>query len=156
MRRANHITAAGKKAVVLGNGGAAQAIKAALVHENVSELVVVGHRVMKEGVITYEECFEKHGDAAIIVNTSPVGMYPNVDASPVDLRHFPRAEAVLDIIYNPSTTRLTAQAKSLGIAGITGLEMLIAQAKYAVEIFLDTHIPESEIDRIYQKMITQS
>ena len=112
-----------------------------------------GHRVMKEGVITYEECFEKHADARIIVNTSPVGMYPDVDASPVDLTRFSGAEAVLDIIYNPITTRLVAQARSLGMTGVTGLEMLIAQAKYAVEIFLDTKIPESEIDRIYRQMI---
>ena len=153
MMRANGIRPAGKKAVVFGNGGAAQAIKAALLQEGVSELVVVGHRVMKEGVITYEECFEKHADARIIVNTSPVGMYPDVDASPVDLTRFSGAEAVLDIIYNPITTRLVAQARSLGMTGVTGLEMLIAQAKYAVEIFLDTKIPESEIDRIYRQMI---
>ena len=141
-----------KKVVVLGNGGASQAIQAGVKKMGAAEIVVVGHRVMKEGIITYEECFEKHSDADILVNTSPVGMYPNVDASPVDLVHFPNCHAVFDIIANPLTTKLVAQARESGIIGVTGLEMLVAQAKYAVEIFLDTKIEESKIDEIYQNM----
>lgn len=142
----------GKKVVVLGNGGASQAIQAAIQSMGASELIIVGHRTMKEGVITYKECFEKHSDADIVVNTSPVGMFPNVDASPVDLTHFPQCKAVFDIIANPLTTKLVAQARELGMIGVTGLEMLIAQAKYAAEIFLDTEIDENRIDEIYQEM----
>lgn len=155
MVKKNGIDMKGKKVVVLGNGGASQAVKAAVRKLGASELIVVGHRVMKEGVITYEECFEKHNDARIVINTSPVGMYPDIDASPVDLTHFPQCEAVLDIIYNPLTTRLVAQARELGMKGVTGLEMLVAQAKYAVEIFLDIEIPEEKIDEIYQGMIEE-
>ena len=92
----------------------------------------------------------------MVVNTSPVGMYPNVNFSPVDLTHFPQCQAVIDIIANPLTTKLVAQARELGMKGITGLEMLIAQAKYAVEIFLDTKIPEEKIDEIYQNMKKKS
>lgn len=154
MVKQNEISMQGKKVVVLGNGGAAQAIKAAAGKLGASEMIVVGHRVMKEGVITYEECFEKHDDAKIIINTSPVGMYPNTDASPVDLTHFPQCEAVLDIIYNPLTTKLVAQAKQLGMTGVTGLEMLVAQAKYAVEIFLDTSLDEGVIGRICRELET--
>lgn len=150
----NEISMQGKKVVVLGNGGAAQAIKAAVRKLGASDMIVVGHRVMKEGVITYEECFEKHDDARIIINTSPVGMYPNTDASPVDLTRFPQCEAVLDIIYNPLTTKLVAQAKQLGMTGVTGLEMLVAQAKYAVEIFLDTSLDEEVIGRICRELET--
>lgn len=152
MAKKNNIDMKGKKVVVLGNGGASQAVKAAIRSMDAAELIVVGHRVMKEGVITYEECFAKHSDADIVVNTSPVGMYPNVDASPVDLTHFPKCQAVLDIIANPLTTKLTAQAKELGMTGVTGLEMLVAQAKYAVEIFLDTTIDEEKIDSICQEL----
>lgn len=152
----NGISMRGKKVVVLGNGGAAQAIKAAVRKLGAKTLVVVGHHVMKEGVITYEECFRQHADADIVVNTSPVGMYPAVDASPVDLTQFPQCEAVLDIIYNPITTKLTAQARELGMIGVTGLEMLVAQAKYAVEIFLDTSLEESRIDEIYREMAAVS
>lgn len=148
----NKIAIKGKKVVVLGNGGAAQAIKAAVQKLEASEMIVVDV-LLTEGVISYEECFEKHSDAEIIINTSPVGMFPNVDASPVDLTHFPKCQAVLDVIYNPLTTKLTAQARELGMIGVTGLEMLVAQAKYAVEIFLDTKIDDSEIDRIYREMI---
>lgn len=150
----NGITMTGKKVVVLGNGGAAQAIKAGVMALGAAKRIVVDIVTDKEDVISYEECFEKHGDAQIIVNTSPVGMYPNVDASPADLTHFPKCEAVLDVIYNPLTTKLTAQARELGMIGITGLEMLVAQAKYAVEIFLDTRIDDSEIDVIYRQMLT--
>lgn len=153
MAKRNGIDMSGKKVVVLGNGGAAQAIKAAVRKLNAAELIVVGHRVMKKGVITYEECFSKHWDADIVVNTSPVGMYPNVDASPVDMARFPNCQAVLDIIANPLTTKLTAQARELGMVGVTGLEMLVAQAKYAVEIFLDTKIPEEKIDEIYKDIV---
>lgn len=149
----NNITIKDKKVVVLGNGGAAQAIKAAVRKLEAAEMIVVDV-LLTEGVISYEECFEKHTDAEIIINTSPVGMFPNVDASPVDLTHFPKCGAVLDVIYNPLTTKLVAQARELGMIGVTGLEMLVAQAKYAVEIFLDTKIDESEIDCIYREMIS--
>ena len=152
MVKKNGIEMAGKKVVVLGNGGAAQAVKAAIRKLSASELIIVGHRTMKKGVTTYEECFEKHSDADIVVNTSPVGMYPNVDASPVDLTRFPDCHAVVDIIANPLTTKLVAQARELGMTGVTGLEMLVAQAKYAVEIFLDTQISEEKIDEIYNEM----
>lgn len=152
MVKKNGIDIAGKKTVVLGNGGAAQAIKAAVQKLGASEMIVVGHRVMTEGMISYEECFERHSDADIIINTSPVGMYPDVGKSPVDLSHFPHCKAVLDIIYNPVTTKLTAQAEELGMIGVTGLDMLVAQAKYAVEIFLDTVLEESIIDEICREL----
>ena len=142
----------GKKVVILGNGGASQAIQAAIREMGAGQQIIVGHRTMKEGVITYEECFKKHSDATIVINTSPVGMYPNTDASPVDLSHFPQCEAVFDIIANPLTTKLTAQAQQLGMIGVTGLEMLVAQAKYAEEIFLDTAIDEARIDEIYRQL----
>lgn len=152
MVKKHGVNMTGKKVVVLGNGGASQAIQAAVKKMGASDMIIVGHRTMKEGVITYKECFAKHGDADIVVNTSPVGMFPHVDASPVDLTHFPKCEAVFDIIANPLTTKLVAQARELGMIGVTGLEMLVAQAKYAAEIFLDTKIDENRIDEIYQKM----
>lgn len=153
MVKNNNIDIEKKKTVILGNGGVSQAIQAAVKKMGASEMIIVGHRTIKKGVITYEECFEKHSDAEIIINASPVGMYPNVDASPVDLAHFPKCRAVIDAIANPLTTKIVAQARELGMAGITGLEMLVAQAKYAVEIFLDTKIPEEKIDEIYREML---
>lgn len=152
MVRKNGIDMDGKKVVILGNGGASQAIQAGVKQLGASEQIIVGHHTIKDGVITYDECFARHTNADIIVNTSPVGMFPNVDASPVDLAKFPLCHAVVDIIANPLTTKLVSQARKLGMIGITGLEMLIAQAKYAAEIFLDKEIPEERIDEIYQTM----
>lgn len=66
----------------------------------------------------------EHTDAEFIANTSPVGMYPNCDASPVDLTRFPECEAVVDVIYNPLETKLVAQARKLGMTGVNGWKCL--------------------------------
>lgn len=141
----------GKKCVVLGDGGASKAVVAVLKKLGASEIVIVDIR-STASAITYEECFRKHTDAQFIANTSPVGMYPKCDASPVDLKKFPRCEAVADVIYNPLETKLVAQAKELGMIGVNGLEMLVAQALYAVEFFLDTTLDEAKIDEVFQKI----
>ena len=99
--------------------------------------------------------FVNEEDAEFIVNCTPVGMYPKVDASPVDLTKFPKCEAVADVIYNPLETRLVAQAKSLGMIGVNGLEMLVAQAFYAIEFFVETKLPEEKIDEVYQKIYAE-
>ncbi|MEE3468489.1 MAG: shikimate dehydrogenase [Eubacterium sp.] len=138
-----------KKVLILGNGGAAQAVKACVRDGGAKEMLLV-RRSKDDQCISYDEVYEKHTDVDVIINTSPVGMFPEVDAQPIDLIPFTQCQVVLDLIYNPIETKLTAQAKSLGMAGITGLEMLIAQAKVAVEIFLDCRIDDSRIDEIYQ------
>lgn len=147
----NNISMDGKKVVVLGNGGASQAVQAGVKKLGAKEVVVVDC-ILTGPAISYKECFEKHSDADVVVNASPVGMFPKVDASPVDLTHFPNCQAVVDVIANPLTTKLVAQARELGMKGVTGLEMLIAQAKYAAEIFLNTSFPEEKIDEIYRSM----
>lgn len=154
MIRKHGVALEGKKVVVLGNGGAAQAVKAVVTGHNAREMIVVDVVDDSES-ISYEECFEKHTDADVVINTSPVGMYPNVDASPADLTRFPDCKAVLDVVYNPLTTKLVAQALELGMIGVNGLEMLVAQAKYAVEIFLDIKIKEERIQEIYEELRKQ-
>ena len=143
----NQIDMKGKKVLVLGTGGASAAVGAVVKALNASSLLFVS-RSGKDGALTYEECRRAHTDAAVIVNTTPVGMYPNAGASPIDLTPFTACEAVLDIIYNPKETRLTAQAKALGMKGITGLSMLTAQAKYACEYFLDRRMDDSVIEKV--------
>ena len=140
-----------KKVVVLGNGGAAQAIKAVVRRHQAKKMIVVD--VVSDGEsITYDELFASHTDAQVIINTSPIGMYPKVDSSPVDLAQFQNCQAVMDVVYNPLTTKLVAQARELGMIGVTGLEMLVAQAKYAVEIFLNTKIDDDRIQEIYEEI----
>ena len=134
----------GKKVIVLGDGGAAQAIKQVFSEHQLRELVVVKRNV-DIGCISYDECYLKHTDAEIIVNTSPVGMYPNTNASPIILDSFYQLESVIDIIYNPLKTKLLVRAEELGVKAIGGLMMLVAQAKKAVEIFDETKIADSEV-----------
>lgn len=140
-----------KKVLVLGDGGAAQAIKAVLHDEGCKEIISV-RRSIREHTWTYEQAKKQHHDASIVINTSPCGMYPNIHAAPVDLDDFPAVEAVVDIIYNPLHTALCIQAKAKGIPFAGGLEMLIAQAKYAAEYFHDKTISDDVIDRIYQRL----
>lgn len=151
MLKKHNIDAGGKKCVVLGDGGASKAVVAVLKKMGASKIVIVDI-VKTENAITYDECFKKHTDAQFIVNTSPVGMYPKCDISPVDLKKFPQCEAVADVIYNPLETKLITQAKELKMTGVNGLEMLVAQALYAVEFFLDTKLDESKIDEVYKKI----
>lgn len=145
--RNNNVNITGEKVLVLGNGGAAKAVVAALNSLNPKELVTVKYKE-EPGVITYDQAALMHADASVIVNTSPVGMYPNVDASPMDIAPYKALTAVVDLIYNPTTTKLLAQAKERGITAVNGLEMLVAQAKYAVELFLDTEIPDERIAEV--------
>jgi len=151
MLKKHNISVKGKKCVVLGDGGASKAVVAVLKKMEAKEVVIVDI-IKTASAITYEECFAKHTDAEFIANTSPVGMYPNCDASPVDLTRFPECEAVVDVIYNPLETKLVAQARKLGMTGVNGLEMLVAQALYAVEFFLDTELDEAKIDEVYHKI----
>lgn len=149
--RHNQISPAGKKILVLGNGGAAQAVFAILKDEKAAEIITVKHK-QEPGAVTYEEAKTHHADAQIIINTSPVGMYPNTAAAPIDLTPYRSCEAVVDLIYNPCVTRLLAQAEHLGMNPVNGLEMLVAQAKYAVEIFLSQEIEDQKIQEVLDYM----
>lgn len=154
MLKKHNISIENKKCVVLGAGGASKAVVAVLNKMGAKEVIIVDI-IKTDNSITYEECFSKHTDADFIANASPVGMYPKCDASPVDLEKFPNCKAVADVIYNPLETKLVAQANSLGMIGVNGLEMLVAQALYAVEFFLDTKLDEAKIDEVFQKIYNE-
>lgn len=148
----NNIGIEGKKCLVLGNGGAAKAVVAVLEHLKAEEILVVSRR-SSESSISYDDCYQNHTDSHIIINTTPLGMYPNIDASPLDLTAFKKCQAVVDLIYNPLDTKLTLQARELGIKSVTGLLMLVAQAKQAIEYFLGTKIEDNAIDEISKELI---
>lgn len=140
-----------KRVLVLGSGGASKAIRAAL--EDVSAHVSV---ISRTGADTYETLLERHGDAALIVNTTPVGMYPNCPASPVDKDTLSRMSGligVLDVVYNPTRTGICLDAEELGIANESGLAMLVGQALFASELFqgreLDHALATSILDEIH-------
>lgn len=150
----HHLTITDKKVLVLGNGGAAQAVFAALHSLQPSEIITVKYKPEPD-TCTYEEAAKLHHNADFIINTSPVGMYPNMDVSPIDLTPYNNLSAVIDIIYNPLITQFMKQAMEKDVVAINGLEMLVAQAKYAVELFLDVNIADERIEEIHQNLLLE-
>ena len=149
----NSIKAEHKKSLILGTGGTAKTALAVLKELGANEIYTVSRSPVGENQISYEECYDKHSDAELIVNTTPVGMYPHSEASPLDLSAFTQCNAVIDVIFNPINTMLTKQAKSLGILAVTGLPMLVAQAKQSEEYFRNIKLDEGIIDRITQELL---
>ena len=137
------ISAEGKKCLVLGTGGASVTVCAVLKNLGAREVITVS----RTGDDNYGN-IAKHADAEIIVNATPVGMFPNNGESVVDLRTFPNCSGVLDVVYNPARTAILLQAEELGIKNANGLYMLVAQAKKSSEDFTGDTIPDSEISRI--------
>ncbi len=150
--RANNIEIKNKKVLVIGNGGAAMAVNAALRSLSPTELLTVKYKV-EPGTITYEEAASAHSDADVIVNTSPVGMYPNIDNSPMSLEPYNNLSAVVDIIYNPSVTKLLADAQAKNVKTVNGLQMLVAQAVYAWEHFTGKEAPAGLIEKIMDELL---
>ena len=126
----------GKKAAILGSGGTSKTALAVLKKGGANEILRVS-RSGRDGAITYETLYEKHSDVEIIVNTTPVGMHPNIYDCPIDISKFDRLTGVIDAIYNPINTTLVQKARNGGIAAEGGLYMLVAQAMVASEIFLN-------------------
>lgn len=144
--RQSGIAVAGKKCLVLGTGGASVTVQAVL-REQGAQVVVLS----RSGPENYDH-LERHADAALIVNATPVGMYPNTGVSPVDLKCFPKLEGVLDLIYNPARTQFLLDAEKLGVPGWNGLSMLVAQAKESAEWFTGKAIPDERIGEIYARL----
>ena len=140
------LTVRGKKVLVLGSGGASNTAVAVL--EEFGASVVV---ISRTGENNYEN-LHRHTDAAVIVNATPVGMYPHVGVSPLDLVLFPNLEGVLDIIYNPARTQLLLDAQSRGLVTMNGLWMLVAQAKESAEWFTNSRISNEIIEKIHNNL----
>lgn len=145
------IDVSNKKCIVLGSGGSSKTICAVLSDLGAFSVTVIS----RSGENNYNN-IDRHYDADIIVNTTPVGMYPKTGVSCIELDNFKNCKGVLDIIYNPSKTKLILDAESLNIPCSNGLPMLVAQAKKACEIFLDKKINDSEINRIVKIIENQT
>jgi len=140
-----------KKVLVLGSGGASLTARTLLRDRGSREVVVIS----RSGENNYSN-LDRHADADVIVNTTPVGMYPNNGVSPVSLDIFPKLTGVADIIFNPAKTALLLDAEARGIKCAGGLTMLVAQAKAASEYFTGSRIDDTEIERITQKIERQT
>lgn len=141
--RSAGIDFSGKKTLILGSGGTSLTACTAAMDLGASEVIVVS----RNGEVNYENVYDQ-ADAGIIVNTTPVGMYPNNGESLIDPSRFPALSGVIDVIYNPLKTALLLSCEKLGIPCTSGLPMLVAQAKSASEIFFSSTIDDSVTNRI--------
>lgn len=141
------ITLKDKVVMLLGSGGTSNTANAVALSEGAKEVI----KVSRTGEVNYQNCFERK-DVEVIINTTPVGMFPNNYESPLSISGFPNLIGVADVIYNPNLTALTAQAKERGIKYANGLPMLVAQAKYAMELFLDKMVSDSVIEKVLSKL----
>ena len=130
--------------LILGTGGSSLTAKAVCSDMGAKSI----NFVSRSGDINYENVYSLYPNTDVIVNTSPAGMYPKNGECHIELDKFTKLSGVVDIIFNPSKTKLLMDAESLGIRHANGLPMLVAQAKAACEIFVDEKISDSEIDRI--------
>lgn len=138
------IPVSARKVLVLGSGGTSSMVVTALKDLGAAPVVI-----SRSGENNYDN-LHIHADASVIVNATPVGMYPNTGVSPVALDRFPKLEGVLDVIYNPAKTRLLLDAESLNIPHANGLWMLVAQAKEASEYFTGENLSDENIGRIHR------
>ena len=154
------IDVAGKNCLILGTGGASAAVNYALKQMSAGSI----NFCSRTGQINYENVYEVAADTQIIINTTPVGMFPEIDNSPVDLSQFRNLEAAADIVYNPSRTKFLQQAQELGLKTAGGLSMLVAQAWQASRIFKggQSVVPEAlegpqqeEINTVIEKLQNQ-
>lgn len=142
-----------KKILILGSGGTSLTANAACRKLSAKEIVTIS----RNGENNYEN-ISKHDDAHVIINTTPVGMFPSNENTPVDLSVFSQLEAVADVIYNPGMTRLLYEAKKKGLRTACGLSMLVYQAVLADKLFfqkkgpVDSKIVENITDSIARNM----
>ncbi|MBR2316203.1 MAG: AAA family ATPase [Clostridia bacterium] len=150
--RRNCIELQGRKVLILGSGGTSKTAFAVAEDMGARELYRVS-RSAKDGAISYEDALKNHSDAEIIINTTPCGMFPDTDGMPVDIDLFPRLEGVVDAVYNPIRTKLVVSALNKGIRATGGLYMLVAQAVFAGEIFIQADISKEKTEGVYKNML---
>ncbi len=146
------IDLSGKTVLILGTGGASLTARAVCDDMGAARVVSVS----RNGDINYSNVYEKYPCADVIINCTPVGMYPENLARPVELSRFKNCSGVLDMIYNPQKTQLLLDAEKLSIPHANGLAMLVAQAKRACEIFLGVNIDDRETDLIIRDIGLQT
>ena len=131
-----------KKVLILGSGGTSNTANFVANRLGARDVLIVS----RNGRLNYQNCYQQ-ADAEIIINTTPVGMFPNNYASPLNINKFEKLEGVFDAVYNPDMTYLTFSAKQKGIKYANGLTMLVAQAKMASELFTDKKIEDALIEK---------
>ena len=147
------VTVEGRTVAILGTGGTAKTANAVCQALGAKKILTVSRRE-GVGVITYGELRSMGDEIDVIINTTPVGMYPHQYESPVDIADFPRLGGVIDAIYNPLRSELVSAAIKRGIPAEGGLYMLVAQAVRASEIFLDTEYTDKVLEEVYSRILS--
>ena len=150
----NNIDLSGKKVVILGSGGTSKTAFAVAESLGAGEIIKVSRKV-SDKTVTYDELYNKHKNVDVIINTTPVGMYPEIFSSPVDVSNFSNLKGVVDAVYNPLKTKVVADAEKIGVPAESGLYMLVAQAIRAYEIFMDKTAENSLLDSIFNEVKSQ-
>lgn len=143
---------AGKKILILGTGSSSKAACAAASDMGASEILRVS-RTGREGVLTYEDAYKGCTDADIIINTTPCGMSPDLDASPIKLESFTKLCGLVDLIDDPLRTSLVLEAQKRGIPAQGGLYMRVMKEIHTFELFTGSEISHEESRRIYQEIL---
>ena len=152
MLKYNGVSLTKRKVLVLGSGGTSKTAFAVCEYMGAESVILVS-RTESEGAVSYENAYLLHHDAQVIINTTPVGMYPNTKDAPIDVSRFERLEAVCDCIYNPVNTELVSTARKRGVNAFTGLYMLVAQGALASSLFTGVPLSSEQIERIYKEVL---
>lgn len=151
----NEIDVCNKRVLIFGTGGTSKTAYVVLKDLGAKEIIKVSRR-KQDGFITYDELVN-YKDVDVLVNTTPSGMYPNVDSVPCDIMLFKKLTAIVDVVYNPLNTKLYQNAIKKGIKAVTGLYMLVSQAVYASYIFLNEEFNPEVIKKltndVYQELL---
>jgi len=153
----------GKKVMILGAGGSAKGIAVALAWNGVKKIYINNRtkekaaelvNIVNSKVPNVASFEEVSGDIDILINTTPVGMYPNVDDCPIeDFSFLNKGATVADIVYNPRETLLLRRAREAGFKTVPGIGMLIYQAVLAFEIFADTKVSDETVEKIFKRLL---
>ena len=143
-----------KTVLILGTGGTSKTAVEVSKSLGATEIVKVSRKKSSD-TATYDEAYEKYSGADVIINTTPVGMFPNADKTSVDIKKFKNLQGVIDAVYNPLRTNFVLDAESIGAKGRGGLYMLVAQAVYASALFLDKTADENVIDKTYARILKE-
>lgn len=141
----------GKTVLIAGTGGTSRTARAVAQALGAAKTVRMS-RSGRDGALTYEAAYETHGGAEVLIHTTPAGMYPDVGGCAVDLERLPHLEGVVDVVYNPLTTRLVREARARGVPAENGLYMLVAQAVLAAEDFTGETFGGGVTERIYREL----
>ena len=140
-----------KTVAILGGGGTSKTAQAVAEFLGAKAIYKVS-RTDKEGFIMYEELYNISDGIDVIINTTPVGMYPNIFTSAIDVERFKNLSGVVDAVYNPLRSKLVSDALKEGVKAVGGLYMLVAQAAAAVERFIDTKVENEDIEKVFLKI----